>query len=385
MTEDVDRLIEQCLEVLVECGPVAEASQLRQLIPELDGPVQKFVLFELIKLDLAMSFEANKGNRIEDYLRALPDLVSSDAVPLDVVMEEIQLRKESGDTPGEEEYRQRFPQFEGMLTHLLRGTEATSAVRQFKRPSELSPGHKIDDFLIILKIGEGAFAHVYLSRQLSMHRLVALKVSSGTGDEPQALAQFDHPNIVRVFDQRVVAEPNVHLLYMQYHPGGTLADVVRSVRDHPRDRLDGNVLLGTVDRNLLSAAQVMPDRSSVRSWIIRAEWSMVVAWMGVQLAHALHDAHKRGVLHRDVKPANVLLTAEGIPKLADFNVSFAGAAGRAARRLLWRLDRLHGTGALASHFRRHDGQASGRARTGRRLRTGDSAVGALAGKPTVCL
>ena len=56
---------------------------------------------------------------------------------------------------------------------------------------------------------------------------------------------------------------------------------------------------------------------------------MVVAWLGVQLSHALDDTHQRDVLHRDVKPANVLLTSEGVPKLADFNVSFAGAAGRA--------------------------------------------------------
>src|SRR5205085_11245230 len=45
-------------------------------------------------------------------------------------------------------------------------------------------------------------------------------------------------------------------------------------------------------------------------------------WVGARLAEALDHAHCRGVLHRDVKPANVLLTAEGAPKLADFNVSF---------------------------------------------------------------
>ncbi|PNY36098.1 hypothetical protein C2E31_14770 [Rhodopirellula baltica] len=56
---------------------------------------------------------------------------------------------------------------------------------------------------------------------------------------------------------------------------------------------------------------------------------MAVAWIGIHLSRALQNAHSRGVMHRDVKPANVLLSAEGIPKLADFNVSFAGSAGRA--------------------------------------------------------
>ena len=52
-------------------------------------------------------------------------------------------------------------------------------------------------------------------------------------------------------------------------------------------------------------------------------WPETVCWLGVCLANALDYAHRRGVLHRDVKPANVLLTAEASPKLADFNVSFS--------------------------------------------------------------
>lgn len=213
-------------------------------------------------------------------------------------------------------------------------TQPVSALTD--RPTSRPPigsriGSRIDDFEIIQMLGKGAFAEVYLARQISMARLVALKISAGNGEEPQALAQFDHPNIVRVYDQRIVDRS--HLLYMQYHPGGTLADVVALVRDALNDgatELNGGLYLRGVDANLLAAAQVVPERSVTRNWLQSADWPKVVAWVGIQLSEALETAHEAGVLHRDVKPANVLLTAEGIPQLADFNVSLTDVPAASA-------------------------------------------------------
>ena len=325
ITVDIHELLESALEKLAERGPLEDPTELRTLLP-LTGDSGRFVLIELIKLDMAMAAERNQIRRIEFYSEPLADLLTPRPIPIDLVMEEIQLRKELGERPTKAEYATRFPQFDTVLERLVDGAEKTAAAQQPGAIPEQAIGSQIDDFLVIQKLGQGAFAHVYLARQISMHRLVALKISRGKGDEPQALAQFDHPNIVRVFDQRAIPDQDLHLLYMQYQPGGTLSEIVKAVRTSGSERT-GHLLLDVVDQKLLSAAQVVPERSPEREWLADAPWTAVVAWIGIQLAWALNESHSRGVMHRDVKPANVLLSAEAIPKLADFNVSDAGLAG----------------------------------------------------------
>jgi hypothetical protein len=78
------------------------------------------------------------------------------------------------------------------------------------------------------------FATVYLAQQKSVQRLVALKVSSGTSHEGTVLCNLDHPHIVRVFDERVLPERKLRLLYMQYVAGGSLQTVIEQLRHVPR-------------------------------------------------------------------------------------------------------------------------------------------------------
>jgi serine/threonine protein kinase len=195
------------------------------------------------------------------------------------------------------------------------------------RPStplnHIEVGQRLDDFDLLIELGSGAFARVFLARQLSMQRLVAVKISANRGHEPQTLAQLDHDYIVRVFDQRILRDQDWRLLYMQYLPGGTLLDLGRVVFDADRRPDSGQALLDAVDIALESRGESRPTESTIRAELALLSWPETVAWLGKRLASALHYANSKGVLHRDVKLANVLLAPDGTPKLADFNISFS--------------------------------------------------------------
>jgi eukaryotic-like serine/threonine-protein kinase len=189
--------------------------------------------------------------------------------------------------------------------------------------TQIEVGQQLDDFDLLIELGSGAFARVFLARQRSLQRLVAVKISANRGDEPQTLAQLEHDYIVRVFDQRILRDRDLRLLYMQYLPGGTLLNLVEAIRRAGRPPDSGQTLLDAVDNALESRGDIRPTESSTRAELATLSWPETVAWLGKRLAEALHYATSRGVLHRDIKLANVLLAPDGTPKLADFNISFA--------------------------------------------------------------
>ncbi|MDJ0521263.1 MAG: serine/threonine-protein kinase [Planctomycetota bacterium] len=203
----------------------------------------------------------------------------------------------------------------------------TRAVGSRPAPSTGEPqvGDVVDDFLLVDRLGQGAFATVFLAHQQSLHRTVALKVSTAKSAEAETLAQLDHPNIVRVYDQRAVPDRGLRLLYMEYVRGGTLEAVVEKVRATPADRRSGRLLLEVVDEALAARGEKPPLDSMLRARLEKATWPESVCLLGAQLATALDYAHGVRVLHRDVKPANVLLDGSGRAKLADFNISYAAS------------------------------------------------------------
>lgn len=193
-----------------------------------------------------------------------------------------------------------------------------------------SPGRgvgEVADFELLMELGHGSVGRVFLARQRSMQRLVAVKMMDDVRTDSPAPAQLDHDNIVRVFDRRVLDGGRTTLLYMQYVPGGTLLTVLQRLRQTPRDRWGGRLLLDVIDEVLEAKGEIRPIDSSTRAYLSTLAWPDLVAWLGRRLAEALDHAGRRGVLHGNLTPSKVLLTAEGVPKLTDFRSTAWDAGG----------------------------------------------------------
>lgn len=146
---------------------------------------------------------------------------------------------------------------------------------------------------IIEKIGNGGMATVYKARCTILNRYVAVKVlrEEFTTDEEfikrfnteaQAAASLTHPNIVSVFD--VGQEYNIYYIVMELIQGKTLKQIIAEEGALP--------------------------------W----KWSVNIA---IQICSALEVAHKNGIVHRDIKPHNIIITEDGIAKVTDFGIAKA--------------------------------------------------------------
>lgn len=155
-------------------------------------------------------------------------------------------------------------------------------------------GKMLDNrYEILEKIGNGGMATVYKAKCHVLNRYVAIKILKDEfttdtdfikrfNSEAQSAASLTHPNIVSIYD--VGNEENLYYIVMELIQGKTLKEII--VED------------------------------GILSW----KWSVNIA---IQIASALEVAHKNNIIHRDIKPHNIIITEDGIAKVTDFGIAKA--------------------------------------------------------------
>jgi eukaryotic-like serine/threonine-protein kinase len=188
--------------------------------------------------------------------------------------------------------------------------------------SSCRPGDRVEDFELLAELGRGGFGCVFLARQISLGRLVALKITRNLGaSEGRTLAHLQHENIVPVYSESVDSESGNRLLCMQYVAGPTLQKLMDELRKFEIESWSGELLLKVIDGLNLEKIPFDPTALRDRELLVQADWVESICWICERLAEALAYAAERGVLHRDIKPPNILLSQYGRPLLADFNLA----------------------------------------------------------------
>jgi WD40 repeat protein/tRNA A-37 threonylcarbamoyl transferase component Bud32 len=230
---------------------------------------------------------------------------------LEEVLEDYMQRLDRGEVVDREQFLARHPELSDELRSYFAGSDE---VERLARPARrelpaLSPSptppetpgleettsahggvRRVGDYELLEQIGQGGMGVIYKARQLSLQRLVAVKMIrpdrlATAADvlrfrsEAEAAADLDHPNIAPIYE--VGEHEGAHYFSMKLIGGGSLAEHLPRLRSDPQAGVD---LMATV-------------------------------------ARAVHHAHQRGLLHRDLKPANILLDEQGRPYVTDFGLA----------------------------------------------------------------
>jgi serine/threonine protein kinase len=303
-------------ETLDEQQLAAASSIVRQ---QMSDDAQHAALAQLLQ-KMADQWRSGKVVKAEQLLADIPQIAADQEAAVRVIYEEFCLREERGETPDITEFYGRFPQWHEALAvvlechHLLRGEP--------EPPRFPAAGQSLGELQLIGELGRGALGRVFLASQPTLSdRLLAVKVTARTGQEHLSLARLQHTHIVPLYSIQDFPESNLRAMCMPYLGGSTWSAVLQALHSQPMDRRNGQKIVNHLVQTRPAGAPELVGVGPALSFLSRSTYVEAVSWIGSCLADALNYAHQRGLVHLDIKPSNVLLTADGQPMLLDFHVA----------------------------------------------------------------
>ena len=284
--------------------------------------------------EMASSWARGERTRAEEILARHPEVAGCPEAAVRLIYEEVLLRREAGDEPGEAELRERFPRWHAELAILLAcdrlvhqgDGDATASWSPAGMPDGAWPevGERIGGFRLLARLGAGSLGCTFLASDPDLaDRPVVLKLTPRGLDEHVSLARLQHTNVVPLYAAPEFPERHLRALCMPYLGGASLDRVLDDLRARmePGGRLDGRAIVEAIDRAQEGLPVAVESGGPARRLLAALPYPEAVAWIAGCLADALHAAHGRGLVHLDVKPANVLLAADGTPMLLDFHLA----------------------------------------------------------------
>ena len=299
---------------------VGRPPDLERFIDRLDRPSPSLI-GALAKIDLQNRRDLGESIAARDYLQRFPTLADDPDRALSLIYEEFCLREEAGEDLDPESFLDRYPTWSDSLASQIRvHQDLSAAIGKTPKTCFPKPGGRFEKYELDSVIGQGGAAKVFLARDSALGgRKFVLKVSQNQGAEPSILGRLTHRHIIPVHSVAVEAETGLRGLCMPYLPGRTLDEISRILGREGPPRY-ARQLFAWIARDAEHPESIPP---AWADYPLKASYSRGVAWIVWKLAEALAYAHDRQILHRDVKPANILLTFERGPQLLDFNLAHA--------------------------------------------------------------
>lgn len=251
-------------------------------------PIETLERIDDLCADFEQKWQANQPVTIESVVALEKSTAERDVLLAELIALDNDYRRRRGETPALQEYLERFPESPQAVNDAIDdGQKNTSGFEPptIDRLAELFPALEIIEL-----VGTGGMAAVYKAKQPGLDRFVALKIlpEEFSHDvkfalrftrEARTLAKLSHPNIISVFEFGNIGD--TYYFLMEFIDGTTLREIVAGGQLAPEQALS-----------------IVP-----------------------HLCDALQYAHDKRVVHRDIKPENILISSDGVVKIADFGLS----------------------------------------------------------------